>query len=144
MDPNARAVIGGLSRASTRAHVVRAVLEGIAYRSREVLETLLEDSATPPPARLRVDGGSAANDFLLQHLADVLGLPVERPQSIQASALGAAYLAGLATGVWRTLDDVKHAWRSSRIFEPHWSQDQRDTNFHSWQKAIAAARERIF
>jgi glycerol kinase len=144
MDPNARAVIGGLSRGSTRAHVVRAVLEGIAYRSREVLETLLEDSSTPAPARLRVDGGAAANDFLLQHLADVLGLAVERPQSVQASALGAAYLAGLATGVWQSLDDVKHAWRSGRIFEPQWTADQRDTNFHSWQKAIAAAEERVF
>jgi glycerol kinase len=144
MDPNARAVIGGLSRASTRAHVVRAVLEGVAYRSREVLETLLEDSSTPPPARLRVDGGAAANDFLLQHLADVLGLPVERPYSVQASALGAAYLAGLAVGAWPNLDTVQHAWRSGGIFEPRWSQDQRDSNFHSWQRAITAARERIF
>jgi len=120
------------------------VLEGIVYRSREVLETLLEDSATPAPVRLRVDGGAAANDFLLQHLADVLGLPVERPQSVQASAAGAAYLAGLATGVWRSLDDLRHAWRSGRIFEPRWSQDQRDTTFHRWQKSIAAARERVF
>jgi len=144
MDANARAVIGGLSRGSTRAHVVRALLEGIAYRSREVLETLLEDSATPAPACLRVDGGAAANDFLLQCLADVLGLPVERPQAIQASALGAAYLAGLATGVWRSLDEVKHAWRSGRIFEPRWSADERDTHFRNWQKALAAARERVF
>ncbi|MFQ5666223.1 MAG: FGGY family carbohydrate kinase [Candidatus Binatia bacterium] len=144
MDPNARAVIGGLSRASTRAHVVRAVLEGIGYRSREVLETLLEDSGVPRPARLRVDGGAAVNDFLLQHLANVLGLPVERPESVQASALGAAYLAGLATGVWRTLDDVRHTWRSGGLFEPRWSKDQRDSNFHSWQKALAAACERVF
>jgi glycerol kinase len=144
MDPNARAVIGGLSRASTRAHVVRAVLEGIAYRSREVLETLLEDSSTPPPGRLRVDGGAAANDFLLQHLANVLGLPVERPSSVQASALGAAYLAGLATGVWPNIDQLKQAWRCGGLFEPQWSADQRDDSFHSWRKAITAARERIF
>jgi glycerol kinase len=144
MDADARAVIGGLSRGSTRAHVVRAVLEGIAYRSREVLETLLEDSSTPRPPRLRVDGGAAVNDFLLQHLADVLGLPVERPQSVQASALGAAYLAGLATGVWRSLDDVRHAWRSGRIFEPCWSADEREGRFKAWRRAITAAREKIF
>ena len=144
MDIGARAVIGGLSRASTRAHVVRAVLEGIAYRSREILETLFEDSSTPPPARLRVDGGAAANDFLLQHLADVLGLPVERPHTVQASGLGAAYLAGLATGVWQSLDEVRHAWRSGRIFEPRWSTDERETRFKNWQRAIAAAREKIF
>jgi glycerol kinase len=144
MDPYARAVIGGLSRATTRAHVVRAVLEGIAYRSREVLETLLEDADLPAPARLRVDGGAAANDVLLQHLANVLGLPVERPESLQASALGAAYLAGLATGVWQSTDELRAAWRSGGVFEPHWSQDERDTRFHAWQKAIAAARERVF
>ena len=144
LDPAARAVIGGLSRASTRAHVVRAMLEGIVYRSREVLETLLEDSSTPRPERLRVDGGAAANDVLLQHLADVLGLPVERPQSVQASALGAAYLAGLAAGVWLSLDDLRHAWRSGGVFEPRWSADQRETSFHNWQKAIAAARQQVF
>jgi len=144
MDPNARAVIGGLSRASTRAHVVRAVLEGIAYRSREVLETLLEDSSTPAPERLRVDGGAAANDFLLQHLADVLGLPVERPHSVQASALGAAYLAGLATGIWHGIEELKHSWRSGGLFAPRWSADQRETNYRNWQRAIAASRERIF
>ena len=144
MDPHARAVIGGLSRASTRAHVVHAMLEGIAYRSREVLETLLEDSSTPRPARLRVDGGAAANDFLLQRLADVLGLPVERPQSVHASALGAAYLAGLATGVWSDLDQLKVAWRSGGVFEPRWSADRRESTYRAWQRAISAARERIF
>ena len=144
MDSGARAVIGGLSRASTRAHVVRAVLEGIAYRSREVLDVLLEDCAIPAPARLRVDGGAAVNDFLLQHLANVLGLPVERPHTVQASALGAAYLAGLATGVWRGLDEVRHAWRSGRVFEPAWSSDERETRFKNWQRAMAAARARIF
>jgi glycerol kinase len=123
---------------------VRAVLEGIAYRSREVLETLLEDSSTPAPARLRVDGGAAANDFLLQHLADVLGLPVERPLSIQASALGAAYLAGLASGVWTSLNEVEHTWRSGGLFEPRWGQDRRDTSYHSWRKAIDAARTTVF
>jgi len=142
MDPGARAVLGGLSRATTRAHIVRAVLEGIAHRSREVLETLLEDAGIARPERLRVDGGAASNDFLLQHLADILGIAVERPKSVQASALGTAYLAGLATGVWKSLDDVAHAWRSGRVFEPEWSADRRDATFHAWQRTIAAARER--
>lgn len=144
MDANARAVIGGLSRATTRAHIVRAVLEGITYRSREVLEALLADAALPLPARLRVDGGAATNDFLLQHLADVAGVPVERPEFVQASALGAAYLAGWATGVWRSLDDMRHAWRSGRMFEPCWSADERRGRFHAWQRAITASREKIF
>jgi glycerol kinase len=139
MNTNARAVIGGLSRASTRAHIVRALLEGIAYRSREVFETLLEDSGTAPPPTLRVDGGAAANDFLLQNLADTLGIAVERPQSVQASALGAAYLAGLATGVWQSVDELKSVWRSGRIFEPRNSADERDTRFHAWQKLVTAA-----
>lgn len=140
MDPNARAVLGGLSRGSTRAHIVRAVLESIAYRTREVLQTLLEDSGTPAPERLRVDGGAAANGFLLQHLSNVLGIAVERPQSVQASALGAAYLAGIAVGVWKDTSQLKRAWRSGRIFEPHWSAEQRDSVFHSWQATLNAAR----
>ncbi len=141
MDPGARALIGGLSRGSTRAHVVRAVLEGIAYRSREVLTTLLEDSGNAPPARLRVDGGAAANDFLLQHLSNVLGLPVERPRSVQASALGAAYLAGLAVGVWKSVDELRHTYRSGKVFEPQWDADRRDTAFALWQRNVAAARQ---
>ncbi|MBI4515840.1 MAG: glycerol kinase GlpK [Deltaproteobacteria bacterium] len=139
MDASARAVIGGLSRASTRAHVVRAMLEGIAYRSREVIETLLEDAATPPPQVLRADGGAAANDFLLQALADTLGIPVERPAVVQATALGAAYLAGLAVGVWQDLYELRDRWRCGGRFEPRLSADARDSRFQRWRKALAAA-----
>ena len=140
MDPKARAVIGGLSRGSTRAHVVRAILEGIAFRSREVLETLLEDAATPPPAVLRVDGGAAANDFLLQALADTLGIPVERPEVVQATGLGAVYLAGLAVGVWKDLEELRNRWRSGGRFEPRLGADERDTRFHRWRQALTTAR----
>ncbi len=140
MDPNARAVIGGLSRGSSRAHVVRAVLEGIAFRSREVLDTLLEDAATPPPPVLRADGGAAGNDFLLQALADTLGIPVERPQVVQATGLGAAYLAGLAVGVWKDVDELRDRWRSGGRFDPRLSADERDSRFHLWQQALATAR----
>jgi glycerol kinase len=142
MKPSTRAVIGGLSRGTTRAHIVRAILEGIAFRSREVLETLLEDASMPPPATLRVDGGAAANDFLLQCLADTLGIPVERPETVQASGLGAAYLAGIAGGIWSGLDEVRDAWRSGGIFTPGASEDERQERFSWWQaRAISSAKE---
>jgi glycerol kinase len=142
MRPSSRAVIGGLSRGTTRAHIVRAVLEGIAFRSREVLDTLLEDAQMVPPSTLRVDGGAAANDFLLQCLADVLGLPVERPETVQASGLGAAYLAGIAAGIWNGIDELRHAWRSGGVFSPRWSEAERQERFAWWQaRAIAAAKE---
>lgn len=142
MKPATRAVIGGLSRGSTRAHVVRAILEGIAFRSREVLDTLLDDAQMAAPATLRVDGGAAANEFLLQNLADILGIPVERPETVQASGLGAAYLAGIAAGIWGGLDELRHAWRSGGVFTPRWSEDERQQRFSWWQsRAIAAAKE---
>jgi glycerol kinase len=142
MDPGARAVFGGISRATTRAHIIRAVLEGIAFRAREALEVLLEDTSTGKPERLRVDGGAASNDFLLQQLADVTGIPVERPKNVQASALGAAYLAGLAVSVWSSIDGLRAAWQSGGIFEPQISRDQADGSFSSWQRVISVARAR--
>jgi glycerol kinase len=140
LDPAGRAVIGGLSRGTTRAHIVRAVLEGVAFRSRQALEALLDDMQAPPPEVLRVDGGAAANDFLLQSLANVLGRPIERPETVQASALGAAYLAGIASGVWSDIDELRHAWRSGGVFEPRWSEDERQDRFARWQRAADAAK----
>ncbi len=140
MDPGGRAVIGGVSRGTTRAHIARAVLEGIAYRTREALDVLLRDAQAERPERLRVDGGMAANDVFLHCLADALGSPVERPETVQATALGAAYLAGMGVGVWSSIDDVRHAWRTGGVFEPRCSADERETRFAAWQEVIAAAR----
>jgi len=140
MDSAARAVIGGLSRGTTRAHIVRAVLEGIAFRTAEVYDTLLADAGTERPACLRIDGGVAANDVFLQSLADILGQPVERPETVQATALGAAYLAGIGVGVWGGLDDVRGAWRSGGIFTPRRSADERAARLAAWQRAAAAAQ----
>lgn len=139
MDAGARAVLGGLSRATTRAHVVRAVLEGIAWRCREVYEALRADVPHPPPATLRADGGASRNDVLLQLEADALGLPVERPAVVQAAALGAGYLAGLATGVWGSAGDLQQAWRCERLFEPRLSAGEREERFATWQRHVAAA-----
>jgi glycerol kinase len=143
MNPGARAVIGGISRGTTRAHIVRAVLEGIAFRTREVFETILEDAAIERPQRLRVDGGAAANDFLLQQLADIAGIAVERPKSVQASALGAAYLAGLAAGVWDSLDELRRAWRSGGVFEPLIRPDEADERIATWRRAVEKSKDSI-
>ena len=140
MDPGGRAVIGGVSRGTGRAHIARAVLEGIAYRTREALAVLLDDAQVARPDRLRVDGGMAANDVFLQCLADALGSPVERPETVQATALGVAYLAGMGVGVWDGIDNVRHAWRSGGVFTPRLSVDQREARFATWRHAIAAAR----
>src|SRR5881392_3882494 len=136
MDAAARAVVGGLSRATTRAHVVRAMLEGIAWRCREVYDALRADCPFAPPVALRVDGGAACNDLLLQLQADALGLPVERPAVLQAGALGAGYLAGLATGVWATTDELRDVWRRERLFEPAVGADERETRFAAWQRHV--------
>ncbi len=141
MDAGARAVVGGLSRATTRAHVVRAVLEGIAWRCREVYDALRADVPHPAPTTLRADGGAAKNDVLLQLQADALGLPVERPAILEAGALGAAYLAGLATGVWAGTDDLGACWRRDRLFDPRPGAAEREERFAAWQRHVSAARE---
>jgi glycerol kinase len=141
MDSRARAVLGGLSRATTRAHVVRAVLEGIAWRCREVYDALRADVTHAPPATLRADGGAAQNDVLLQLQADALGVPVERPAVVQAGALGAGYLAGLATGVWGSVDELCDAWHRERLFEPAVPADTREERFAAWRRHLDAARD---
>jgi len=114
-------------------------LEGIAFRTREVLEVLVEDAGAIMPEVLRVDGGGAANDFLLQTLADATGRPVERPAVVQATALGVAYLAGMAAGVWEGVGQLREAWRSGGIFTPRWSADLREQNYRDWRRAVRAA-----
>jgi glycerol kinase len=141
MDAGARAALGGLSRATTRAHVVRAVLEGVAWRCREVYDALRADCPHPPPATLRVDGGAARNDVLLQLQADALGLPVERPTVVQGAALGAGYLAGLATGVWTTPAELERAWHRDRVFTPSVAAAEREERFATWRRHLERLRE---
>ncbi len=135
----ARAVIGGLSRATTRAHIARALLEGIAFRSREVFEALVATAALPAPAALRVDGGAARNDLLMQLVADALGVPVERPSTIDAGAVGVAYLAGRAVGMWSSADERRRTWQPDHRLEPRWSADERAVRWQRWQRAVEVA-----
>jgi glycerol kinase len=116
-DPYARGTIVGLTRGATAAHIARAALESIAFQSADLLDAMQKDTGIRL-AELRVDGGAASNDLLMQFQADVIGAPVVRPQVTETTALGVAYLAGLAVGFWKSADDIAHQWRVDRRFEP--------------------------
>jgi glycerol kinase len=138
-DSYARGTIVGLTRGTGRAYIVRATLESIAYQTRDVLEAMRADSAIELQT-LRVDGGAVRNDFLMQFQADILGVPVERPAVTETTALGAAYLAGLATGFWSSQGQLTHQWAVEKTFEPQMSADERDTLYAGWQRAVERAR----
>src|SRR6266545_2276644 len=138
-DEKARGVLVGLTRYVNRAHLVRATLESMCYQSRDVAEAVAQDSGKPLPD-LRVDGGAVKNNFLMQLQADILGIPVIRPQVQETTALGAAYLAGLATGYWSSMDEMRENWQVDRVFEPTWSDDQREHGYAEWKKAVQRTR----
>jgi glycerol kinase len=138
-DMDARGTIVGLTRYVTRAHLVRATLEAICYQTREVLEAMERDAGIHFSA-LRVDGGASRNNVLMQLQADILGVPIIRPTVSETTALGAAYAAGLAAGVWDSLDAVRQHWKVDRMFEPGWSADRRDEGYAGWQRAVERSR----
>jgi glycerol kinase len=138
-DANARGLICGLTRGSTRAHIVRAALESIAYQTRELVEAMEADSGQAL-TELRVDGGATANQFLMQFQADLLGKPIVRPADIETTALGAAYLAGLAVGFWSGTDEVEKFWRAERVFEPSMAASTRERLYDGWKEAVRRCR----
>ncbi|WP_111719686.1 glycerol kinase GlpK [Homoserinimonas sp. OAct 916] len=132
---DARGVLVGMSRFTNKGHIARAALEATAYQTREVLDAVNKDTGVPLE-ELRVDGGMIANELLMQFQADILGVPVVRPQIAETTALGAAYAAGLATGFWKDLDDLRANWHESARWEPRTTEAQRDTSLRGWQKAV--------
>ena len=134
-DPQARGAIVGLTRGSSRAHIARAALESIAYQSADVLEAMQRDAGAAL-AELRVDGGAAANDLLMQFQADILGVPVVRPKVLETTALGAAYLAGLHTGVWSSLEEIAAQWQMDRRFEPRMAREEAAELLARWREAV--------
>ena len=135
-DPYARGALLGLTRGTTRAHIARAALEAIALQSADVFTAMSKDAGLSLQ-ELRVDGGASRNDLLMQMQADFSGVPVVRPQVTETTALGAAYLAGLATGFWAGLDEIASQWQTERRFEPQMSLDARMTKLARWHKAVA-------
>ena len=138
-DPYARGTIVGLSRGSNRAHIARAALDSIAYQSADVLAAMQKDACIAL-TELRVDGGASRNNLLMQFQADMLGVPVVRPGVTETTALGAAYLAGLATGFWSGIDEIAAQWRVERRFLPAMGVDEREQRLHQWRRALARAR----
>ncbi|MCX6071138.1 MAG: glycerol kinase GlpK [Chloroflexi bacterium] len=138
-DAYARGTIVGLTRGSTSGHLARASLESIAYQSSDVLEVMARESGREVAA-LRVDGGAARNDLLMQFQADLLGKPVQRPMVTETTALGAAYLAGLAIGFWESPEQVSAGWQLEREYLPRMSADQRGALLDSWHRAIERSR----
>jgi len=138
-DAGARGIITGLTRSSDRAHIVRAALESIAYQTRELIDAMQMD-AGERISELRVDGGAAVNNFLMQFQADILDCPIVRPVDVETTALGAAYLAGLAVGFWKSAE-VESFWRAERRFEPAMDKSTRDRLFSGWQDAVARCRK---
>jgi len=135
-DPGARGAIVGLTRGVGRSHIVRAALESLAYQTRDVVDAMAADAGTPLAA-LRVDGGAAANDFLMQFQADVLGVPVERPKLVETTAMGAAALAGLAVGFWKSQAELGRARQLDRRFKPRMAAEKRDALYRGWREAVA-------
>ncbi len=132
---NARGVVAGLTRYVNAGHIARATLEATAYQSREVVEAMNQDSGVDLES-LKVDGGMVGNDLLMQFQADLLGVPVIRPQVAETTALGAAYAAGLATGLWANQDDLRENWAEDKRWEPQMESDRRDEYFKYWKRAV--------
>ena len=137
-NPEARGTIVGLTRGSTKEHLIRATVESLAYQTADVLEAMEKDSGLKI-RHLKVDGGASANNFLMQFQADILDAEVIRPQCVETTAMGAAFLAGLATGYWTGLDDVKQSWALGHTFKPVMPQAERQMLLSGWKRAVSAA-----
>ena len=136
--PAARGLISGITRGTNAGHLARALLEGIAFQIHDLAEAMMKDAGRAVPA-FRVDGGASANDLLMQFQADLLGIPVERPRMIETTALGAAFLAGLAGGVWSSREEISKSFKVGKRFEPKMSPADREAHLARWRKALEAA-----
>jgi glycerol kinase len=139
-DMYARGAIVGLTRYVRKEHLVHATLESICYQTKDVLEAMKKDSGVELKA-LKVDGGAVKNNYLMQLQSDILGVEVVRPTVEETTTLGASYMAGLATGLWENLEDLRANWGIDRVFKPEWSDEQRAEGYKGWGKAVARTRE---
>jgi len=139
-DSDARGAVFGLTRGTTKEHFIRATLESLAYQTRDVLDAMVADSGINLKS-LRVDGGAVKNNFLMQFQSDILGVPVDRPVVNETTALGAAFLAGLAVGYWSEKEEITKQWNKEQTFTKELAEDKREKLYNGWKKAVAATRE---
>jgi glycerol kinase len=138
-DAYARGTITGLTRGTNKNHIIRATLDSITYQVNDVLRAMESDSGIPL-SKLKVDGGAAANNYLMQTQADISSTPVLRPRCVETTATGAAYLAGLAVGFWNSVEEIRSNWAVDRCFEPELTEANRAERLAGWQKAVSASR----
>lgn len=139
-DMYARGAIVGLTRGTNRNHIIRATLESIAYQTKDVIEAMIEDSGINLSA-LKVDGGATANNFLMQFQSDILDVNIERPEVTETTALGAAYLAGLAVGFWKSKGEISQYWSINRKFKPEMDEENRNALYMGWKKAVGRSKD---
>jgi glycerol kinase len=138
-DSGARGAVFGITRGTTREDFIKATLQSLAYQSRDVVDTMNKDTGIPIQT-LRVDGGAANNNYLMQFQADILGIPIERAANLETTAMGAAFLAGLATGFWNSTDELQNIVAIGKRFEPKMAAKERDFLYDGWQQAVAATQ----
>ncbi|MYL34993.1 glycerol kinase GlpK [Pontibacillus yanchengensis] len=138
-DSDVRGAVFGLTRGTTKSHFIRATLESLAYQTRDVLDVMVSDSGLDVKA-LRVDGGAVKNNFLMQFQSDIINVPVDRPTVNETTALGAAYLAGLAIGYWDNKNKIEERWKKDKTFTPNLSDEEREERYNGWKKAVKAAQ----
>lgn len=138
-DADARGAVFGITRGTTNNDFIKATLQSMAYQTRDVVDTMKKDSGIDIPA-LRVDGGAAKNDFLMQFQADILNTPIERAKNLETTAMGAAFLAGLAVGYWKDTDELKNIFEVGQTFKPNMPEDERENLYEGWQQAVAATQ----
>ena len=137
-DQYARGAIVGLTRGCNKSHIIRATLDSLAYQANDVLQAMQADSGIELAA-LKVDGGASANNYLMQTQSDLINAPVQRPQCVETTAMGAAYLAGLAVGYWASKEDVIKNWSIDRTFQPAIAAEEREARIKGWNKAVKCA-----
>ncbi|HEX3032770.1 MAG TPA: glycerol kinase GlpK, partial [Bacillota bacterium] len=138
-DMYARGMIIGITRGTTRNHVIRAGLDSLSYQTKDIINAVIQDG-TIQVSELRVDGGAVKNNLLCQFQSDILGIPVIRPKITEMTALGAAYLAGLGSGLWTSTDDIAEQWAVDKVFEPTMAEEERNNLYHGWQEAVKLTR----